>query len=110
MITKEYQRMSKRTLPSEGVTRRDLLANMSMGLAGESGEVVDLLKKHLYQDHDLDVAKVSEEVGDLMWYVANLCNVMNIDMGDCMEANVDKLRRRYPNGFDAERSINKGLS
>lgn len=74
-------------------------SNMCMGLAGETGEVVDMFKKHIYQGKVLDICDVIEEIGDVLWYVANLCNVNNITIEECMLNNAEKLRKRYPNGF-----------
>lgn len=80
-------------------------SNMCMGLAGECGETVDMLKKHIYQGKDLDINDLIEEIGDVMWYVANLCTVNNITLEECMIANADKLRKRYPNGFSIEDAL-----
>ena len=83
------------------------LSNAVMGLAGEVGEVVDILKKHLYQGHELDVSHLIEEVGDVLYYATLLMITLDIDMADAMFANMDKLLKRYPNGFSAERSIHR---
>jgi NTP pyrophosphatase (non-canonical NTP hydrolase) len=75
-----------------------------MGLAGEAGEVVDVLKKHLHHNHPLDVAKVTKELGDVLWYCAALASALEVDLGAVAQANIDKLRARYPDGFDPARS------
>lgn len=88
--------------------REEQIKNALMGLSGEVGEVVDLFKKHFYQGHPLDVSHVAEELGDALYYwtwLAVLC--MGMDEAEIMLQNMDKLTRRYPNGFSAERSINR---
>ena len=106
MEIKEFQKNSIRTLNMD-LTKEQLLSNMVMGIAGESGEVADVIKKHLYQGHDLDVAHLKEEIGDVMFYIVNLANVLELDMEEVLEDNINKLRKRYPQGFDANRSINR---
>ncbi|GCF11333.1 nucleoside triphosphate pyrophosphohydrolase family protein [Dictyobacter arantiisoli] len=83
---------------------KELLTLTALGIAGESGEIVDTLKKFLYHQHDLDVPELCKEVGDLLWYMTLLCDTLGLTMHDVMEANVKKLRKRYPDGFDAQRS------
>lgn len=110
----EYQELSRRPLnwkaewevQSPGTTDR-ALANMCMGLAGEAGEVVDLLKKHLFHGHPLDKEKVREEVGDVLFYLAGLCTILGIPLSTAGESNVRKLEKRYPEGFSVERSIHR---
>jgi NTP pyrophosphatase (non-canonical NTP hydrolase) len=89
------------------MTKANKLANFSMGLAGESGELIDLLKKHLYQGHEIDINKVSEEISDTIWYLGNIANIFNINLSDAMDANIAKLKARYPSGFDKNRSVNR---
>ena len=84
-----------------------ICSNMCMGLAGETGETVDIFKKHIYQGKDLDINDVIEEIGDILWYIANLCNVNKITMKECMESNVEKLRKRYPNGFSIKDALER---
>ena len=99
MKPSEYQHLASRT------ARRDLNSNIrlavaSLGLTGESGEVAEIVKKYLGHNHPLNHVKLKEELGDVMWYIAEVCNVMDWDMGDVMNDNVEKLRARYPKGFD----------
>lgn len=93
-----FQKEAERTLRND-LQYECVCSNMCMGLSGECGEVIDLLKKHIWQGKELDINDLIEEVGDVLWYIANLCNVNNITMEECMLANVNKLRKRYPNGF-----------
>lgn len=93
-----FQKEAERTLRND-LQYECVCSNMCMGLSGECGEVIDLLKKHIWQGKELDINDLIEEVGDVLWYIANLCNVNNITMEECMLANVNKLKKRYPNGF-----------
>lgn len=102
----EYQDKSKRTLNPK-LSKHDQLANMLMGIQGETGEVADHFKKHFYQGHNLDMEKVAEEIGDVMFYIANLCNLSGLDLGQILESNHQKLLKRYPEGFEKEKSVNR---
>lgn len=97
-----YQKEALRTFIPTG--RESSWSMAAMGLAGEAGEAVDLLKKHLYHGHNLDQGKLTRELGDILWYVAVLSHLNGIDLADVAAQNVVKLRARYPEGFDPERS------
>lgn len=108
MTLDEYQRLAARTLTGEfGKPTRDMLSCVGLGLAGEAGEVVDHIKKHLHHGHDLDRAKLVKEAGDLLWYVAALATLLGEDMSEVARQNVAKLERRYPDGFSHEASRNR---
>ena len=79
----------------------------ALGLTGESGEVADHIKKVLFHGHALDVNHVAKELGDILWYLGLACDAIGYSLDDVMQMNVDKLHNRYPNGFDAERSLNR---
>ena len=96
--TEIFQREARRSLRDD-LPYEAMCSNMCMGLAGEIGEVIDIMKKHIYQGKELDITDVIEEVGDVLWYIANFCNVNNITMDECMESNIKKLRKRFRNGF-----------
>ncbi len=81
----------------------------ALGLTGESGEVADHMKKYLFQDHAIDAAHIAKELGDILWYLVLACDAIDSSLEDVMLMNVEKLRKRYPNGFDAERSIHRTL-
>jgi NTP pyrophosphatase (non-canonical NTP hydrolase) len=86
------------------------LATLGLGIAGEAGEVADIIKKIVGHGHPLDVPtkdKLNKELGDVLWYVATLCYALNLQMEDVAEANIYKLRTRYPEGFSTERSMNR---
>lgn len=77
----------------------------ALGVAGEAGEVADLVKKHLFQGHPLDRELLLSELGDILWYYMLLCQAMGYTLAEIMTCNVAKLRQRYPDGFDPARSI-----
>jgi NTP pyrophosphatase (non-canonical NTP hydrolase) len=78
---------------------REGLALAALGLAGEVGEAVELVKKHLFHGRDFDRAKFSKELGDVAWYLAAACEAAELDLGMVLSENIEKLRNRYPNGF-----------
>jgi len=102
----EYMEEVLRTYAGTG-TQVDKLTLGALGLAGESGEVVDRVKKMLYQGHRLDALGLLEELGDVLWYIALMCNALGWTLDDALDLNVTKLRKRYPNGFEVERSVNR---
>ena len=106
MNLKEFQEKSKRTI-NEELSKEQQLTNMIFGIIGEVGELTDIIKKNKFQGHDLDKDKLTEEIGDVMFYVANLCNVLDFELEELIAKNVLKLIKRYPNGFEKERSINR---
>ena len=80
--------------------QQDELLNVgALGLAGESGEVIDLIKKHLFHGKPLDRDKAIEELGDVFWYVQCLAEALDVSIGEVAQKNAAKLRRRYPKGF-----------
>lgn len=99
----EYQKLALRTANKD----KDLVINAALGLAGESGEVADLIKKHLFQGHELNKEKIVDELGDILWYIAIMAEGLGVEMEVIPTHNINKLRKRYPNGFEAERSINR---
>jgi NTP pyrophosphatase (non-canonical NTP hydrolase) len=78
-----------------------------LGIAGEAGEVADLIKKEVGHGHDAKAEKVFEELGDVLWYVARLADLYGFSLSDIATYNVDKLKVRYPEGFSTERSVNR---
>lgn len=78
--------------------------NGCLGLAGESGETLDMVKKWVFHDSELDKDHLKKELGDVMWYVAMICHAMGFDLDDVMQTNIDKLKARYPGGFDTYRA------
>lgn len=106
MTPNDYQQAALRTAPVDLPPER-LLLNGLMGLNGEAGEAIDILKKHLFQGHELDTAHIAKELGDVAWYLAVSANAIGYDLETIMQMNVNKLNARYPDGFDAERSLHR---
>lgn len=106
MNINDYQKEAM-TLLNPALTERDVLMNALMGLCGESGEAIDLMKKHLYQGHPLDREKLIKELGDIAWYLAEAATGLDIDLSEVLRRNLDKLHARYPQGFDPQRSMHR---
>ena len=106
MTINEYQSLAMTTL-NPNLDPKDVLINGVMGLCGESGEAIDIVKKWLAQGHELDKEKLAKELGDIAWYLAETAYALGIPLEDILQANIDKLRKRYPEGFEKERSINR---
>lgn len=106
MTINEYQKLAMTTL-NPALSEKDVLINGVMGLCGESGEAIDIVKKWLAQGHELDKEKLAKELGDICWYLAETATALGLSLEDIMEANIKKLRTRYPEGFDAARSVNR---
>ena len=103
MNINEYQTEAM-TLLNPDIPQREVLLNALMGLCGESGEAIDLLKKHLFQGHALDREKMIKELGDVAWYLAEAATGLGVDLSEVLQRNLDKLHARYPQGFDTQRS------
>lgn len=103
----DYQRAALRTAQVTTLTDEDLLLNGVMGLCGEAGECIDLVKKVRFQGHELDRDKFLLELGDVAWYLAVAAHGAGFRLSEVFEANVDKLKKRYPGGFDKARSMNR---
>lgn len=101
-----YQNETKRTSGSFSDSRLEL-ATWALGVAGEAGEVADHVKKHLGQGHPLDKAKLSKELGDVLWYCAVLAGFLGIPLSAVAAQNIEKLRLRYPDGFCQARSMDR---
>lgn len=103
MTGNEYQKLAMRTSRKE-LPWEDLLLNGALGLAGESGEVCDIIKKVIFQNHALESLHIAKELGDVLWYIAETATAIGYDLDIIMQMNIDKLKKRYPEGFDSERS------
>ncbi len=106
MTVNEYQQLAMTTLNPD-LEKKDVLINSVMGLCGESGEAIDIVKKWLHQGHDLDRQKLVKELGDIAWYLAEAATALDLPLEDIFQGNIEKLRSRYPEGFQAERSIHR---
>jgi NTP pyrophosphatase (non-canonical NTP hydrolase) len=108
MNTKEYQLNASRTLAVLDTSLENDL-HMILGMQTEAAEMADVYKKHLAYGKDLDLVNIKEELGDLLWYIANLCNMHGWDMEDIMATNIKKLQARYPEKFSWEAALNRNL-
>ena len=104
MQINEYQQLAMTTLNPE-LQKRDVLINSVMGLCGEAGEAIDIVKKWMAQGHALDKEKLARELGDIAWYLAEAATALDMPLEEILQANIDKLKQRYPNGFETERSL-----
>jgi len=109
MNWKTYQELAERT---SAKLSSDLLDNLHyiMGIVTESAELLDPFKKSLAYNKPLDWVNVQEEIGDLVWYLANFCRINNLDLESILENNIKKLRARYPEKFDSEHAIYRDLN
>ena len=106
MKINEYQDLAMRTLNPD-LNKKDILINAVMGLCGESGEAIDLVKKHLAQGHMFDKEKFAKELGDIAWYLAEAAYAIDMPLEEILKGNIDKLKKRFPDGFDSGKSINR---
>ena len=104
MTINEYQKLAMTTLNPE-LSQKDVLINGVMGLCGESGEAIDIVKKWLAQGHELDKEKLAKELGDIAWYLAEAATALDIPLEEIFQGNIEKLKKRYPEGFDREHSL-----
>lgn len=107
MTGNEYQKEALRTANMAYLTRFERLTNGALGLCGEAGEVADIIKKALFQGHEVDEEHIAEELGDCAWYLAITAYAIGKTLDEILEMNKAKLRARYPDGFDADRSIHR---
>lgn len=106
MNERQYMQEIKRTMNYE-LTPHQRLSMLALGLAGEMGEVIDHIKKAVYHGHDISYTELEKEFGDVMWYFYNLMSDLGIDPDMARQLNIEKLRRRYPEGFSEEASQNR---
>lgn len=106
MTANEYQKLAMTTLNPE-LDKKDVLINGVMGLCGESGEAIDIVKKYLAQGHELDTGHLAKELGDIAWYLAETATAIGYDLDDIFKMNIEKLKKRYPEGFSVNASINR---
>ena len=106
MTVADYQKQAMSIL-NPALSRKDALINGVMGLCGEAGEAIEIVKKHLYQGHDLDRKALAEELGDIAWYLAETAYGLEIPLEEIFRGNTEKLRKRYPEGFTPEKSVNR---
>lgn len=102
----EYQMLAGLTLNLD-ISQNEALTDYGLGLTGEAGEVADIIKKSVFHGHLLDKEELEKELGDVLWYISALALTMNVTLEEVANKNIDKLRKRYPEGFDKKKSINR---
>lgn len=106
MNLNEYQELASRTA-NDGIVFKANLCHYAMGCAGEGGEVNDYIKKVAFQGHEYKREKVANELGDILWYVSQLARVTGYTLEEIVQMNVEKLKKRYPQGFKSEDSVKR---
>lgn len=106
MTGNEYQKLAMRTCSIPYDKPKDRLYHAVFGLTSEAGEVAGILQK-TYQGHDMDGQHLTKELGDCLWMIAEACEALNTTMEAVMELNIEKLKARYPEGFDPEKSLHR---
>ena len=101
----DYQKEAYKLISEEG--KKDLITNGVLGLAGETGECCDIVKKHKFQGHEFDKEHLKDELGDVLWYIAETCSGLGITLEEVALFNLEKLHKRYPKGFEKENSIHR---
>jgi NTP pyrophosphatase (non-canonical NTP hydrolase) len=103
----EYQQATART--DSHTSHREAVLNFALGIAGEAGEIVDLVKKRMFHGHAMDKEKLKGELGDQLWYISRMAARFDITLEEVAQGNIDKLKHRYPDGFDKQKSINRSV-
>lgn len=105
MLANEYQKQAmKFASPVSTATRENLLIQGVIGMNGEAGEAIDIVKKYLFHGHKLDEEHLAKELGDVLWYIATAAEAIGYELDDIMQMNIDKLTARYGDRFDSEKS------
>lgn len=106
MTGHEYQALAMRTCSIPYNDKESMLRHAVFGLTSEAGEVAGILQKE-YQGHPMDKEHMKKELGDCMWMIAEVCTALDISMDAVMQTNIDKLKARFPEGFDVERDLHR---
>lgn len=107
MTGNEYQKLAARTI-NNSLAEEEKEFHALHGMTSEIGELHGIYQKY-YQGHDLDEEHAKKEIGDLLWFIAEYCTVLGWELGDIMQLNIDKLKVRYPEGFDPEKSQHRAV-
>lgn len=105
MKLNEYQRLAARTIDRE-MMPWEIQSHALHGMVAEIGELHGIYQK-VYQGHEADIDHLKKEVGDLLWFVAEYCTGSEWDLAEIAQLNIDKLKARYPEGFDPEKSLHR---
>ena len=106
MTGNEYQELSMRTCSIPYKCKTAMIRHAVFGLASEAGEVSGILQKE-YQGHEIDDQHIKKELGDCLWMIAEACTAFGFKMDDVMQTNIDKLKARFPDGFDVEKDLHR---
>lgn len=106
MTLEEYEQLAARTL-NPSLTREQRLLDAAAGLTEESGEVLGIVRKHLFMGHPLDVPRATIELGDALWCLTTVAGTLGVSLEGVAAANIAKLRKRYPDGYTNERSVKR---
>ena len=106
MTINEYQELAMKTV-NTSLSKDEILINSVMGLCGESGEAIDIVKKWFAHGHELNKEALIKELGDIAWYLAEAATALDVPLEQIFQGNIEKLKKRYPNGFETEKSINR---
>ena len=106
MTLADYQDRAARTLNRSLSTDQRLL-DASAGLVEEAGEVLGLVRKHLFMNHELDTGRLTTELGDALWCLTAAAGALGVTLDEIAATNLAKLRRRYPEGYSDEASIDR---
>ncbi len=109
MTVNEYQKLASRTLNFD-LDKRHILIEGVMGLCGEAGEAIEIVKKHIAQGHVLNQEHLVRELGDVAWYLAETATALGIDLETVFQKNIEKLESRFPNGFSSKDSVNRSAA
>ncbi len=102
----QYQKLAQRTAGAgRNGERRQIIA--ALGLAGEAGEFANIIKKLTAHGHTISKTEMSDELGDVLWYLSEAATACNLDLNQIAQMNISKLKERYPEGFSEEKSINR---
>jgi NTP pyrophosphatase (non-canonical NTP hydrolase) len=119
MKVKEYQDLAMRTNDGKAKERLEMkmmgnqivdiggVLNAALGLSGEVGELNDMIKKFVFHQKPMDESHFKRELGDICWYLAMMCEACEYNLEDIMQINIDKLKARYPEGFDITKANNR---
>ncbi len=103
---REYQKLCKRTAKKFENKEKEIFT-WGLGIAGEAGDVAGCIKKTFAHDNDQKEG-IKENIGDMLWYAAMICNFFNWDFNEVLEENIEKLQKRYPKGFTVKTAKRKG--
>ena len=106
MTGNEYQKLAMRTCNIPYDRKKDMLRHAVFGLASEAGEVSGILQKE-YQGHEFDNHHIKKELGDCLWMIAEACTALGFEMDDVMQTNIDKLKARFPDGFNVDKDLHR---